>query len=131
MTNEQTVIAFLRALENRTSANDIKDFYHPEVEQIEFPNTLTKTMATRDLHGLLEGLERGMKVLQKERYEVQKTYSLENTVIAEVIWEGTLAIPIGNKQPGETMVAYFAQFYEFKEGKIYRQRNYDCFVPFA
>ncbi|MCB0631806.1 MAG: hypothetical protein R2824_20670 [Saprospiraceae bacterium] len=40
-------------------------------------------------------------------------------------------LPVGNLSAGEDMVAYFAQFFEFKDGKIYRQRNYDCFEPFA
>lgn len=29
------------------------------------------------------------------------------------------------------MVAHYAQFFEFKDGKIFRQRNYDYFEPFA
>ena len=28
------------------------------------------------------------------------------------------------------MTAHFAQIFECKDGKIYRQRNYDCFEPF-
>jgi hypothetical protein len=51
-------------------------------------------------------------------------------VIIEAIWTGTLAIPLGNIPIGGQMKAWFAQFYEFKDGKIIKQRNYDCFEPF-
>ena len=36
----------------------------------------------------------------------------------------------GEKTPaGSVMRARFAQFFEFRDGKIVAQRNYDCFYP--
>lgn len=127
---EELAKAFVYALQNRTSAEDILDFYHPDVEQIEYPNTLTKNTAIRNLEDLKQASERGKKVLQKEEYEIIKSYTLGDSVIIEMIWTGTLAIPIGSIPVGGQMKAYFAQFYEFKDGKIFKQRNYDCFEPF-
>jgi len=121
---------FINTLQNRTSAEELLRFYHPDIEQIEFPNAVTKNKAIRNLSDLNAGAEKGKKVLQKEEYEVVKSYSFENTVIIECIWTGTLAIPLGNIPVGGTMKAYFAQFYEFKDGKIIKLRNYDCFEPF-
>jgi hypothetical protein len=121
---------FIKALQNRNSAEELIPFYHQDVEQIEFPNTLTKNKTIRNLEDLKLASERGKKVLQKEEYEVVKSYTFENIVIIEVIWTGTLAIPIGNIPAGGQMKAYFAQFYEFKDDKIIKQRNYDCFEPF-
>jgi hypothetical protein len=46
------------------------------------------------------------------------------------MWTGTLALPIGQIPIGGHMKANFARFYEFENGKIRRQRNYDCFEPF-
>jgi ketosteroid isomerase-like protein len=69
-------------------------------------------------------------VLQKEKYDIVKSYTIGNTVIIEAVWTGTLAIPLGNIPIGGEMKAYFAQFYEFQDGKIIKQRNYDCFEPF-
>jgi hypothetical protein len=37
---------------------------------------------------------------------------------------------IGQLQPGQEMRAHFAVFLEFRDGRIRRQRNYDCFEPF-
>jgi len=126
----QTVRDFMGALENRSSSSDFSNFYHPEVVQIEYPNTLTKDTTTRMLKDLEAAASRGKQVLQKERYDIVNSYSSGNTVIIEAIYTGTLAIKAGKLKPGDEMKAYFAQFYEFKDGKIFRQRNYDCFEPF-
>lgn len=121
---------FIMTLQTRNSAEELIRFYHPEIEQIEFPNTLTKNKAVRNLEDLKLASERGKKVLQKEEYEIIKSYSFDNVVIIEALWTGTLAIPLGNIPAGGQMKAYFAQFYEFKDNKIIKQRNYDCFEPF-
>lgn len=69
--------------------------------------------------------------MSKEEDEVKATYAIGEKVILECIWKGTLAISIGNLPVDGQMVAYFAQIFEFKEEKIFRQRNYDCFEPFT
>jgi hypothetical protein len=71
----------------------------------------------------------GKSWLRKE-YDIKNLYSSDDTVILEAIWRGTLAIFIGNPPAGGQMTAYFTQFFESRDGKIYRQRNYDCFEPF-
>lgn len=128
--NEKMVLAFLKMLEARSSSEELVDFYHPDVEQIEYPNAIVKNTAIRDLVALKEGAERGRKIMSKEEYEVKKLYSIGEVVILEAIWKGTVSVPIGNLPIGGQITAYFAQFFEFKDGKIYRQRNYDCFEPF-
>ena len=129
-TNEKLVLDFLKMLEQRNSSSELLDFYHPEVEQTEFPNTITKNKTIRSLEELIYASEKGKKVLLKEEYEVRSLISVADTVILECVWHGTLAIPIGKIPAGGQMTAYFAQIFEFKDGKIFRQRNYDCFDPF-
>jgi ketosteroid isomerase-like protein len=127
----QTIAAdFLHTLQNRTSFQDLLRFYHADIEQIEFPNTLTKNKVVRTLADLQDASERGKTVLQKEEYDIIKSYTFGNTVIIEAVWTGTLAMPIGSIPIGGQLKAYFAQFFEFADGKIIRQRNYDCFEPF-
>jgi len=121
---------FIRTLEHRKSADELLQFYHPDIKHIEFPNTVTKNRKVSTLSDLKEASEKGKKLLQKEEYEVLNSWSFENTVIIEAIWTGTLAVQMGNIPVGGQMKAYFAQFYEFKDGKIFKQRNYDCFEPF-
>jgi ketosteroid isomerase-like protein len=129
--NLETIAAeFVKTLENRSSFDELSNFYHPNIEQIEFPNAITKQTASRNLQDLKDAAARGQKVLQKEKYDIVKSYTIGNTVIIEAVWTGTLAIPLGNIPIGGEMKAYFAQFYEFQDGKIIKQRNYDCFEPF-
>jgi ketosteroid isomerase-like protein len=47
----------------------------------------------------------------------------------EVQWTGTLAVALGTLPAGGEMRARFAMFLELRDGKIARQRNYDCFEP--
>jgi ketosteroid isomerase-like protein len=120
---------FLHTLQNRTSFEDLLRFYHPDIEQIEFPNTITKSTTVRSLADLKDASEKGRTVLQKEVYDIIKSYCIGNTVIIEAVWTGTLAMPMGHIPIGGQMKAYFAQFFDFQDGKIIRQRNYDCFEP--
>ncbi|MCB9330966.1 MAG: nuclear transport factor 2 family protein [Lewinellaceae bacterium] len=127
---KQIAAAFIQTLQNRKSAEELMSFYHPDIEQIEYPNTLTKNTTIRKLNDLKLAAEKGKQVLQKEEYQILNSYTIGNTVILEALWTGTLAIPLGNIPVGGQMKAHFAQFFEFKDGKIIRQRNYDCFEPF-
>jgi hypothetical protein len=129
--NEKLVIDFLKMLEQRKSSTELLDFYHLEVEQTEFPNALTKNKTFRSLKELRDASEKGKQVLSKELYEVKNLLSVRDTVIIECVWHGILALPIGNIPIGGQMTAYFAQIFEFKDGKIFRQRNYDCFEPIS
>ena len=127
--NESVVIEFLKMMESRASSSELEKFYHDEIEQTEFPNAILKSIAIRNLQDLKVGSERGKAIMSKEKYEIKNLYSLNDVVILEAVWTGTLSIDLGNLKSGENMTAYFAQFFEFKEGKIFRQRNYDCFDP--
>ena len=79
---------------------------------------------------LLEGAERGQKVMRRQRFEVLGAVESGDTVALEVQWAGTLAVPVGRLPAGGDMRARFAVFFEIRDGKIVRQRNYDCFEPF-
>jgi len=124
-------IDFIKTLQHRKSAGELLEFYHPDIEQTEFPNAVTKNATVRNLNDLKNASEKGKKILQKEEYNVINSFVFENTVVIEAVWIGTLAIPLGNIPVGGEMKAYFAQFFEFKDGKILKQRNYDCFEPFS
>ena len=128
--NEHLVVDFLKMLEQRKTSDELEQFYHPDVQQTEFPNAITKNTTTRTLNDLKEGSEKGNKILRKEEYTVKNLLAIGETVVLECIWRGTLAVPIGNIPAGGEMTAHFAQIFEFRDGKIFKQRNYDCFEPF-
>lgn len=128
---ESRALAFIKAVQDRQSPEDVLQFYHPDIEHTEFPNAVTKHKTVRDLQGLSMASASGKNLMAKELYTVKGIYSNGNTVVVETEWTGTLAIQLGNMKAGDEIKAYFAQFFEFKDDKIYRQRNYDCFEPFG
>lgn len=135
MTNKQSDLlqitrAYLNALEEGKSWDELSVYYAETVEQIEYPNRLLDKGTTRNLTDLKEAFLRGKQVLLSQTYDIQKAYVVGNTVILETLWKARAAISICQTPPGEEMKAYFAQFIEFEDGKIIRQRTYDCFEPF-
>jgi ketosteroid isomerase-like protein len=106
---------YLEALENGVTGEALAEYYAPDVVQEEFPNRLAANGARRDLAAILEGAERAL--------------ASGDQVALEVLWVGTLAVPMGSIPVGGEMRAHFAVFLDFRDGKIVGQRNYDCFEP--
>ncbi|HJY40634.1 MAG TPA: nuclear transport factor 2 family protein [Steroidobacteraceae bacterium] len=105
-------------------------FFADDVVQVEFPNRLLPNGATRDLAALRDAAERGRKVMTAQRFEVLNAITSGEQVAVEALWTGTLAVPLGNIPAGGQMRAHFAIFLTYRDGKIVRQHNYDCFDPF-
>jgi ketosteroid isomerase-like protein len=104
-------------------------FFAEDVVQVEFPNRLMPEGATRDLAALREAALRGSKVMTAQRYEILNAIASGDQVAVEANWTGTLAVPFGNTPAGGQMRARFAIFLTFRDGRIVRQHNYDCFDP--
>ena len=104
-------------------------FFADDVVQVEFPNRLVPNGATRDLAALRDAAERGRKVMTAQRFEIVNAIASGEQVAVEAIWTGTLAMPLGSIPAGGQMRARFAIFLTYREGKIVRQHNYDCFDP--
>ena len=127
--NLSTVERYLAALEDGAAGDDLARFFSREVVQEEFPNRLVPGGARRDLHALLEGADRGKRLLRSQRYRLLHAFADGETVAAEVQWVGTLAVDLGTLSAGSELRARFALFIEFRDGQIVRQRNYDCYDP--
>jgi ketosteroid isomerase-like protein len=102
-------------------------FFADDVVQVEFPNRLVPQGATRGLAELHEAAQRGRKAMSSQRYEVLHAVASGDHVAIEASWTGTLAIPLGSLPIGGQMRARFAIFLTYRDGKIVRQHNYDCF----
>ncbi|MNL63318.1 hypothetical protein D3C87_1874470 [compost metagenome] len=72
----------------------------------------------------------GKKLLASQKYEIQHSYESGDTLVTEVIWNAEVAVNAGSLKAGQHMKAYFCCIFQFKDGLIYRQRNYDCFERF-
>ena len=53
------------------------------------------------------------------------------TLIVEARWAGRIGTAQSGFQPGQSLEAYLCMVFEFSDGRIRRQSNYDCYVPFA
>lgn len=116
-------------LESIGGADGGQRIFADDVVQLEFPNRLVPNGATRDLAALREAAERGRKVMTAQRLEVVNAVASGDHVAVEAIWTGTLAVPFGSIAAGGQMRARFAIFLTYRDGKIVRQHNYDCFDP--
>lgn len=131
-TNPQValVLDYLAALGSGATGDALAAFFTADARQIEYPNKLNPKGGESDLPTLLARSEQGKKVLREQRYVVRTAIAHGENVAVEADWVGVLAIPVGSLQPGDEMKAAFAMFFEFAEGRIHRQRNYDCFDAF-
>lgn len=128
--NIEIAIEFIKAVSEGKVGEELNNFYDESANQIEYPNLLTKKIVERNLDAIKDASIKGQQVILSQNYEIIKEYSCGDTVIIEAIWTGKLAISLGALKAGDEMKAYFAQFFEFKNGKIVEQRNYDCFENF-
>jgi ketosteroid isomerase-like protein len=114
----------------RTAEIDYADILHPDIEQIEYPNWLTPQLTVSDRETLFKRMPNGAKLLASQKYDIQRAYELEDTVITEVVWTAVIGADLGSFKTGQALKAYFCCVFNFKDGLIYRQRNYDCFERF-
>ncbi len=120
---------YLKVIEQGATGEALGRFFDPGVVQEEFPNRLVPQGARRTLPDMLEGAERGQKVISEQSFEVHNAVESGDQVALEVTWAGTLKVPLQALAAGAKMRARFAVFLEFREGRIIAQRNYDCFDP--
>ena len=119
--------AFVQAVAAQAPWAEIEPFYASDVSQEEFPNRLLPKGTVRNLEALREASAKGRKVIKAQTIEIVNAVSSGQCVVIEAIWTGTLAVGFGTLKPGDQLRARFAQVFEFKDGLIWRQRNYDCF----
>ncbi len=125
--NLEIARSYLKAVEQGATGAALRQFFAPGVIFEEYPNRVTPLGKTRDLTAALEGAERGKKAMSRQIYKITHEIAEGDRVALEVEWVGTLAVPFGSLPAGGQMKAFLAVFLEFREGKIIRQRNYDCY----
>lgn len=103
---------------------------HPEVEQVEYANGLFKERVSRTFDEILANLRLGRELLQKPSFVVHSTHLGANkTVVVEGRWQATALTDAGAAVRGQRLTSDLCLVFEFKDGKIYRQRRYPCFEP--
>ena len=120
---------YLEALENGAEGGELAEFFTKDVVQEEFPNRLSPIGAHRNLDAILDAARKGKKTLRAQKFEILNSIADGDRVALEVFWSGYLAVPVDSLPADSEMRAHFSMWIEFKDGKIFRQHNYDCFDP--
>ncbi|HTU65868.1 MAG TPA: nuclear transport factor 2 family protein [Steroidobacteraceae bacterium] len=130
ISNIDSVRRYLDSIAAGDTGAALAEHFTEDALQIELPNKLNPNGGRSDLATLLARAEQGKTVLTSQRYDIVSVVSEGERVAVEALWEGVLAIPLGALKPGDRLRAHFAMFFEFRDGRIALQRNYDCFEPF-
>ncbi len=120
---------YLEALESGAAGNALAEFFTKDVIQEEFPNRLSPIGVHRDLSAILDAARKGRKMLRAQKFEIMNSIVDGDRVALEVFWSGLLAAPVDTLPADTQMRAHFSMWLEFKDGRIARQHNYDCFDP--
>lgn len=120
---------YLEALESGAEGSALAEFFTKDVVQEEFPNRLSPIGAHRDLAALLDSAKKGKKTLRAQKYDILNTIVDGDLVALEIVWRGYLAQPVDTLPADSEMRAHLSVWLEFRDGKIARQHNYDCFDP--
>ena len=128
--NLEKAKAYIELFNDRTAvAEQFLPFWHEEIQFRELPNLISPQGSNRGREVMAAGIAQGAQILSRQQYTILNALEAGNTIVLEVAWEGDLAIPFGTVPTGATLRAHIAMFLEFADGRIIRQRNYDCYEP--
>jgi ketosteroid isomerase-like protein len=128
VTNLEKVAGYLRAIENGDFSY-IADLFSSDAVVEQLPNRIYPNGIKSGVAAMAEAFEKGRKLLSNQSYEIKSFVADGDSLSVEVLWTGTLAVPFANLAVGYQMRAHSAMFFQFEDGRILSQRNYDCFEP--
>ena len=132
MTGEQTAVVerYLALLFDpaATSAR-LADLLHDDVVFVEHPNQVSPQGSRRDRSALLASFEAGRRLMAEQRLDDLEVLPAGDYVVARAAWSGTLAVDAAPLRAGSTLRARLAMFFIVRDGRVFRQENYDCYEP--
>lgn len=105
--NLVTARDYLRAIEQGATGDALARFFTSDVVHELFPNKLAPQGGRSGLAQMLAAAERGQQVLSSQRYEIQHEMESGNRVALEVLWTGTLALPVAGLPAGRSNACPF------------------------
>lgn len=127
--NVEIALRYHRAVSDFASGEELAAFFHPDFTHHELPNALFPLGNVRSLDQVRAASAAGRKGLSEQNFEVLNAIAMGEQVALEVLWTGTLAVPVRDLPVGHVLRAHIATVLEFRAGKIIAQRNYDCYEP--
>ena len=119
MTTRDTVLAYVRAVE-AMDLSAVDALLAPDVVVTEHPNKLNPQGKTYDLAALRAAGERGKAAMARQIYDVRALITERDRVCAQIAWTGIV-------KSGAEMRAQLCCVFEIRDGKLWRQEQYDCF----
>lgn len=126
MTTRDIVTAYIQAVEAQ-KVDEAQRLMHPEIENVEHPNKLLPGGKRYDLAAMRAAGERGRAAMASQRFEIRHMIVEGNRAAVQIAWSGTLAVAAGSLPAGHVLRAQVCSIIELKDGKIWRQEQYDCF----
>lgn len=121
MTTREVIESYLQAVESH-DLERVATWLHDEVVVVEHPNKLNPAGKTYDKAALRAAGEQGQALLEAEHYDIRHWVVDGDRAAVQIEWSATL-------KGGATMRAHICSCIVVKEGKIWRQEQYDCFLP--
>lgn len=112
-----------------SSSSDLDELLHAEMRFVEHPNALSPRGGDRDRAAVLASFEHGRRLLAAQTIETHDLLAAGDVVVARATWTGTLAERFGAVPAGSELCTHFAAFFTIRDGRIWRQENYDCYEP--
>jgi len=119
---------YLKSIEDGDYA-PIAEIFDQDAVMEQFPNRIYPKGISSGVTAMEEAFKKGRKLLSSQNYKIKNHLVQGDQVAVEVLWTGRLAIAFGSMAAGSEMRCHSAMFFDFKDGKVVRQRNYDCFLP--
>jgi ketosteroid isomerase-like protein len=120
MTTRDIVTAYIQAIEAHDLPR-VAALLHPDVVTVEHPNRINPAGKRYDAAAMREAGERGKAVMAREEYAIRQLIVEGDRAAVQIEWTGTLTT-------GQTMRAQICSIIEVRDGRIWRQEQYDCFV---
>jgi ketosteroid isomerase-like protein len=127
MTTREIVTAYIQAIESM-EPDAVEPFLHPDMENLEHPNKLNPAGKHSDLTAVRAAAERGRAVMASQRYEIRQIIVEGDRAAVQMRWSGTLKVAAGPLPAGHVMRAEICSIIELRDGKVWRQEQYDCFL---
>jgi hypothetical protein len=120
---------YIELVERFAQPQEFEGVLHPAIQHEEYPNLLMKNGSKRDYPMMAAGPQQGRKILSSNHYEIKNAFAAGEWVTLEIVWTGTLAIPLMGMAAGAELKAHIATILQFQEGLIITQHQYDCYEP--
>lgn len=114
-----TVLAYIRAIEAMDLAA-VERLLHPDAENLEHPNKLNPKGVHYTAVDMCDAAERGKAIMASQRYEIRGLIVEGDSAAVQIAWTGVL-------KTGAVMHAQICSIIQLRDGKIWRQEQYDCF----